>query len=253
MRQGLIFGVAYTWGRALGVAGGDGDLMHPTDFRMANYGPLFFDRPHVLVFNYIYDVPGLGRNGNFLDNKIGRGIFNGWQIAGITSMQSGIPDFIFVDFQGIGAAERNRRLTGSETVAPRPVFVGPTKLSRDSRNHYQWINTDAVRMPVRPSLGLESGSRPIRRPGVHNWDISVYKNFPLFREGQSLQIRLEMFNAPNHPQFSDFNRTAQFNINTGELTNLPTARGGGGGPFGFGAITAARDPRIIQLATKIYF
>ena len=35
--------------------------------------------------------------------------------------------------------------------------------------------------------------------------------------------------------------------------NLPKSRGGGGGTYGFGAITAARDPRIIQLAAKIYF
>jgi hypothetical protein len=61
-----------------------------------------------------------------------------------------------------------------------------------------------------------------------------------------------MFNAPNHTQFSSINTGILFNPQ-GQVTNLPTALGGGGGRFGFGAITGARDPRIIQLAAKIYF
>ncbi|MBM3810839.1 MAG: hypothetical protein FJW20_04320 [Acidimicrobiia bacterium] len=61
-----------------------------------------------------------------------------------------------------------------------------------------------------------------------------------------------MFNAFNHTQFSDFNRGVQFDLN-GIVTNLPTSRGGGGGRYGFGAITGARDPRLIQLAAKFYF
>jgi hypothetical protein len=72
-------------------------------------------------------------------------------------------------------------------------------------------------------------------------------------ERRFLQLRLEMFNAPNHTQFSDFNRTIQFSPATGAVTNLPTALGGGGGRFGFGAVNAARDPRNIQLAAKFYF
>jgi hypothetical protein len=93
----------------------------------------------------------------------------------------------------------------------------------------------------------------VRRPGVNNWDISVFKNFPMGAERRFLQLRLEMFNAPNHTQFSDFNRTIQFSPATGAVTNLPTALGGGGGRFGFGAVNAARDPRNIQLAAKFYF
>jgi predicted P-loop ATPase len=100
---------------------------------------------------------------------------------------------------------------------------------------------------------LESAQRIVRRPGVNNWDLSIFKNIHFGSERRFLQLRCEMFNAPNHTQFSDFNRTVQFNPTTGAVTNLPTALGGGGGRFGFGAITAARDARFIQLATKFYF
>ena len=81
--------------------------------------------------------------------------------------------------------------------------------------------------------------------------LQVFKDFR-FTERQTLAFQWEMFNAWNHAQFSDFNRTAQFDLQ-GNLTNLPTSRGGTGGRYGFGAITSARDPRLIQLAAKFYF
>jgi hypothetical protein len=61
-----------------------------------------------------------------------------------------------------------------------------------------------------------------------------------------------MFNTPNHTQYSGLNTSIIFDAN-GKVTNLPTALGGGGGQYGFGAITSARDPRYVQIAAKIYF
>ncbi|HMC60119.1 MAG TPA: hypothetical protein VKJ01_13080, partial [Candidatus Solibacter sp.] len=67
-----------------------------------------------------------------------------------------------------------------------------------------------------------------------------------------LQLRVEMFNAFNHPEFNSFNNSATFN-QAGQVTNLPNALGGTGGRFGFGALTGTNDPRRIQLAAKFYF
>ena len=84
--------------------------------------------------------------------------------------------------------------------------------------------------------------------------MSLFKNIRLNEDSpRFLQLRLEMFNAPNHTQFSDFNRGATFNATTGAITNLPTGLGGSGGRFGFGAVTGARSPRQLQLAAKFYF
>ncbi len=251
--KGGTFGIAYTWSKALGVASGDGDTLHPTNFRMANYSLLDFDIRQMLVFNYVYDVPGLARGKNFLDNVAGRLLFNGWQISGLTSLLGGQPAPITVAFTGLGGAAVNRIYTGSENIAPRAVLTGdPSSVSNRTLDTY--INTSVFKAPVVGSQGLESAQRIVTRPGVSNWDVSVFKNVPLGREkSRYLQLRLEMFNAPNHTQFNDFNRTVQFNRATGAIDNLPTAVGGGGGRYGFGAITGARDPRIIQLATKLYF
>ena len=106
--------------------------------------------------------------------------------------------------------------------------------------------------PVKGSAGFDSAPRSIRRPGDAVWDLSIFKNFPMPKEGMRLQLRVEMFNAFNHPRFNDFNRSAQFNT-AGQLINTPTVLGGTGGRFGFGALTGTADPRRIQLAAKFYF
>ena len=250
--NGLQFGVAYTWSKNLGLVNGDQDETHPFNARMANYSYLDFDVPHILVFNYVYDVPKAAKGGNFLDNPVGRVIFNGWQVSGVTTMQSGQPINIGVGFTGLGGSDVNRIYTGSENVGPRVQLRGNPDSGGKSID--QWINTSVFVAPVVGSSGLESAARIARRPGTHNWDVSVFKNVPLGPDARRfLQLRLEMFNAPNHTQFSGFNNNVTFNPATGAITNLPTSVGGGGGRYGFGAINGDRDPRRVQLAAKIYW
>jgi len=250
--KGLNFGVAYTWSKALGIASGDGDTLHPTNYRMANYSYLDQDVPHMMVVNFVYDVPGLNKHVSAFNNAVGKGVFGGWQVSGLASLIGGQPANIGLSFQGIGG-ELNRVYTGSESVGPRVVMKGNPILPIGDRTIDRYVDGTVFGAPQIGSQGLESAQRIVRRPGVNNWDISVFKNFPMGAERRFLQLRLEMFNAPNHTQFSDFNRTIQFSPATGAVTNLPTALGGGGGRFGFGAVNAARDPRNIQLAAKFYF
>ena len=247
-RGGLQFGAAYTWSKTLGIANGDQDDLHPFNYRMANYGYLDYDVPHMLVLNYVWDIPKGARGGNFLDNAFGRTLLNGWQLSGIATFQGGFPGNITVNVDGIGG-DLNRYYTGSEDVAPRVGLVGnPGKIGSLD----QFIDTSVFRAPTVGSSGLESARYVVRRPGISNFDMSLFKNIN-FTESKYLQLRFEAFNALNHTQFSDFERTIRFDQTTGAITNLPTSRGGGGGRYGFGAITSARDPRYIQLAAKFYF
>jgi hypothetical protein len=40
----------------------------------------------------------------------------------------------------------------------------------------------------------------LRAPGINNWDLSLFKNFPI-TERVDLQLRLESFNTFNHAQW----------------------------------------------------
>jgi hypothetical protein len=243
----LTFGVAYTWSKTMGTTTDDYTTNHPFDMRKADYGLLPFDRTHNLVFNYVYNLPKFVK-GESAAHKVAGVFVNGWQVSGITTMQSGQPDGIGFSIDGVG--NLNERYTGSPNVGPRILYKSaPTRLKQE----YAWIDHSALALPAfKTSQGFDAAIRPIRRPGDHNWDVSVFKNLPLGAESRFIQLRLEMFNAPNMARFSDFNRSAVFNRD-GKIINLPNALGGNGGRFGFGALTATRDPRIVQLAAKFYF
>lgn len=247
MRNGLQFGMAYTWSKALGTASAIGGNNHPTDLRKAQYGPLTFSRTHILSVNYVYNIPGLARRGSFLDNAVGKTVLNGWQLSGIGTFSTGAPDNVTYSVTGIGATLLNRQITGSEDYAPRVVMTcNPNQAS----GVYAWVNTSCFAPAQKGSQGIDSGFNRIGGPGVNNWDLSIFKKLQLSKDGgRYIQLRCETFNAFNHTQWSAFNNVAQFNA-SGQLVNAANA---GGGRFGFGALSTNRAARIIQIAAKLYF
>jgi hypothetical protein len=244
----FILGVAYTWGRALGV-----DCGHPTNTRKACYGPLSIDRTHVLTFNYIYDIPSLSRRMRFTDNAVGKQLLDGWQYSGLTTMSSGTPVNVTYSVTGFGPQQLNRTITGSEDVAPRVRFTCAPKLSHADKTIYRFINTECFAPALPGSQAMDSSFNALRGPGMHTWDMSVFKKFN-FGETRYLQLRLEAYNVFNKTQWGTINLAAQFNAN-GQLVNLPAQFGGTGGRFGFGALNniRANSQRIVQIAAKLYF
>ena len=255
--RGLQIGTSYTWSKALGTTDGTADGRgHLTDTRHANYGPLTLDRTQGLTFNYIYDIPSLARPGSFLDNSLGRQVFGGWQVSGLSSFSVGAPVTLTYTLTGVANAQRNRQTTGSEDFAPRVVLTCNPNLSRGSRALLAYIDTSCVTQASRGSIGNDSGVNSLRGPGVNNWDVSLFKKFK-YGENPShyIQFRVEAYNVFNHTNWQTFTSTAQINPATGQITNLPSAVG----RDGFGALTTVRGvdalggPRIIQLAGKLYF
>ena len=84
----FLFGVNYTFSKALGELGGDSDGTPIDSFNYSDsYEPLSFDRTHIFNANYSYSF------GNLLKNKYVGVATNGWELSGITNIQSG-GDFI---------------------------------------------------------------------------------------------------------------------------------------------------------------
>jgi hypothetical protein len=80
----------------------------------------------------------------------------------------------------------------------------------------------------------------VRSPGVEDFDISVFKNFP-FGEKRAVEFRVETFNTFNHPQFNKVDTNAQFN-QAGQQVNGR-----------LGQIISDYLPRQVQLALKVIF
>ena len=255
MSRTFQFGAFYTWSKSLGTASQlYTSSNNPWNTRKADYGPTTFDRTQVVTFNYIYNLPGV-KKGSVLDNPVTRVLINGWELSGITSFSSGQPDN--VSYNVTGVSNLNQRITGVQDVAPRVVMTCEPNLGTSGqRTIYNWVNSSCFSPASVGSWAMDSSLNYIRRPGMNNWDMSLFKNIKFSsNESRYIQLRLESFNTFNHAQFSDFNRTITFKaINDSTITNLPSATN----RFGFGALNTIRavgagGPRVLQIAAKIYF
>jgi hypothetical protein len=234
----LAFGLSYTWSKAMDLVDGNNNNINPfIDPGVRNYGKAGFDRTHIFTLNYIYKIPSLSR---YWDNAVGRAIFDGWELSGVTSFISGQPLGI-----GYGFSPGADIVGGSGGgLDSRVVLTGDPNLPKDERTPTRAFDTSVVRPPTRADFGVGNAPKdPIRGPGSNNWDISLFKNFRIGGEkGVAMQYRLEMYNAFNHTQFLGVDTTAQFNPTTGQQTNNR-----------FGWYNTARDPRRIVMGLKLNF
>ena len=217
---GLSMLAAYTWAKLIDdLSGSFADPRNPGLDRAL--GDL--DTPHRLVTSFSYELP-LGKGKQFgggipsWANKV----VGGWQLGGIVQYQTGFP-FTPV----LGAPDPAN--VGSE-YARRPNRVGSGKLDHPTIDRY--FDLSAFTVPAAFTIG-SSGRNILRGPGIKNWDLAIMKN-TYITERIYHQFRLELFNAWNTPQF----RNPSTNVDPGSTG---------------GRILGARDPRIIQLAMKLYF
>lgn len=156
------------------------------------------------------------------------GIIGGWKLNTIFVAQTGFP-------LAITGANNNR--------ATRPNFVSGTSVSLPNPSLTQWFNTQAFVNPPSYTTGNVPRTLPnVRGPRALNDDLSVFKENE-FADGRfATQLRLEMFNVFNHPNFAAPNTT--FSPGTNGLNASGT----------FGVISStSTDNRDIQLALKLIF
>ena len=84
-------------------------------------------------------------------------------------------------------------------------------------------------------------------PVFFNWDFAILKDFPI-TESKSLEFRVEMFNAPNHPTFAVGNP----NYAVANPGASPSDMYINDPKFGVATSTAS-TPRIIQMGLRFIF
>ncbi|HYP08505.1 MAG TPA: carboxypeptidase regulatory-like domain-containing protein [Bryobacteraceae bacterium] len=224
--QNLTANVNYTWSKAMGDTDDDNATIGYAYDRRREYAPLGFDRTHVLTVDYVYELPRFDSENPFL-----KYVANGWQISGITRMWSGRPFTITSNAD-----------PGTLGGGVRADYIGgDVKLDEPTRENY--FNIFAFARPQQGSLG-NLGRNTLRGPGIHNWDVSLFKNTRI-GEKVNVQLRFETFNVFNHTQWDGLNTSINA-PNPGAV--LTTATRGQAG-----TVTSTRDPRNIQLGMKLLF
>jgi carboxypeptidase family protein/TonB-dependent receptor-like protein len=235
--DGLSVGASYTYQMVNKNLGGTVDPF-VSDNRARNYTSSG-RRPHTLTINYAYEVPNLSRK---WDNVLTKAIFDNWQFSGITSLLSGT-------FGGIGYSYSNVPtgvLSGTGSInggGSRVNFTCDPNLPSGQRSFSRQFRTECVAPPTDQfRLGTSLGDE-YQSPGFINWDISAFKNIPVGGT-RRLQLRVELYNAFNTDQWTNVNTTANFDYNTGALTNANS----------FGTLTGAtNNARRIQLGARFTF
>jgi len=208
----LTMTASYTWSKVLADTSGNGDNPEDPFNRRFNYGPTSFDRRHIFVTTYTYRFPFFRKL-----SGIGGAVLSGWEISGITRLQSG----------------QYLTPTGNTSIGGRRAdYVGgEVKLSGDERSITRYFNTAAFRSAPDERRG-NSGVGVIEGPGRFLWDLSLRKRFRV-TETVRLQFQADLFNAFNQVNFNNPNTDASSSS--------------------YGTITSAAPGRNAQLALKLNF
>jgi hypothetical protein len=210
---------AYTWSKSLDNTSNWLDTpINPFNYRLSK-ALSAFDMAHNFVVSYAYSFPvqrfaTKGFAGKFLE---------GWRVSGITRFTTGLPVTL--------NEYDDRSLSGTGVDVPNwdgtsVQFINP----RDTSAHTYFLPTPFSK-EILGTLG-SANRRFFHGPGLNNWDCMLQK-VTRIRERFSVESRVEYFNIANH---------AQFNNPVGDIASSS-----------FGKVTSARDPRIGQVALKLYF
>jgi len=211
---------------------------------------------HVMKGHLVWDLPDVHGDGVMM-KAIGW-IANDWLLSSIWTGQTGSPYTIGYSYQNGG---NNVNLTGSPDYAARIHIVGNPG-SGCSSNIYQQFNTSAFQGPQIGSIGLDSGAGYLRECTESTLDLSIARNIR-FGGSRQVQLRLDMFNAPNSAIITGRSTTLNLNSPSDPVTarNLPfdPATGALIDAFsrprgaGFGVANAYQSPRTLQAQLRFSF
>jgi hypothetical protein len=189
--------------------------------RDAEFGAARTDRTQILNASYAYELPfGRGSGAGWRQLLLG-----GWQIAGITRMETG-------PAARLQAFSCNYRGESCFPGVLRPNQVADPAAGKQAG--LLWFNPAAFVPPPAGEYGTAPVS-PLRLPGRHQWDLALSKRVNLGGSTR-LQLRADLINAFNHTQFLDVGTVCG-----GATTCNP----------GFGQVMSTRPPREVQLGIRV--
>jgi hypothetical protein len=234
--NGLYTLFSYTWAAAIDEAG-------TWD---AGSSPQFLDRfdqergrmvqtPNHLITNALtYELPfGRGRRFGSSMSKVADAFVGGWRSGTIVSWRTGLPINVGLNQTGINPQTgANYVFLGRNGGALRPDRVGEANTGINPKDdRFRFLDVNAYRVQPVNTPG-NAARNTAYGPRQFTVNFNLAKSFAV-TERQALELRFEGFNL----------------FNTVNFNNPSTGFGG----TGFGWITSAREPRIIQLAVRYAF
>ncbi len=235
-----VINVNYTFGKALGIVSTTLDQFNINN----DYGVQASNRTHIFNAAYSYNF------GDLVRSRIAGGFVNGWQISGITQIQSGV-NLTGQRTETFGLALNSGKIPGTtqnisatSLLGTPNITLSPT-LTCDPRSNlgpHQFINASCFSFPNQIGQNGPTTLPTIYGPAFFNADLGLFKNFKI-AEKRNFQVRLNGYNFLNHPLWS-------FN---GNNLNLGFAANGTLNTPLFGTVTTKQGHRVVQLAATFSF
>ncbi len=252
---GLTLTANYTWAHAMddlsdtfsSAANQQGRLGYTDPFNPGlDWGNSVYDIRHRIAVSAVWRIP-FGKN----SKGIVKYIFGGWELTPLFTANTGFPYTIYdstnnqytATFRAafIGGLNTMSNVTG-RPATPASLGGGPNTYTvyniSSSQVDESFLNPITGNADFGPYPSDMSGRNTFRNYGAMNLDLGLYKNF-IFTERKSLQLRLESYNALNHPNFG-------VNVGATDIAGI--------GPGSPAIITGSYNGnRNVQLGAKFVF
>jgi hypothetical protein len=222
----LNFLIGYTFEKSLDNGSDSFDATNPIDPGQSR-ALSSFNVPHNLVASWTVQLP--------FDQFIGRGdiakrFTAGWELSGVATFAKGEP-------VQLSETDDNSLLGAFNANPDVPSYANNGTHLFENKNPRKGLPyfTPGFFQPEPYGQVGNAMRRYFSGPGLDNYDMALLKSTAI-TESTKLQFRAEAFNVFNHTQFK----------NPDGLVN-DTNQGG------FGYVTSAQDPRIMQVALKFLF
>lgn len=231
----LTLQAAYTFAHAFDPTQNNGDggdfdsVTNPYVGWRYDYGPAQINRDNVAFVDFVYNLPFFRGTSGFVN-----GVLGGWKVAGIVTIETGVPLNLGDSGANICSAIPNcavrPNLTGSIHYPASPATL------TSGLGTIQWFDPSSFSINDLPGTSVATFGNlqhdGVWGPGRDNWNMSMFKTFAI-TERLHFELRADAFNIWNHPQMNAVDTTV--------------------GDANFGMATSAWTPREFQIGAKMEF
>jgi hypothetical protein len=289
MSKGFQVGASYTYSHSTDEQSGLGLFYNGSNALnlRSGYGLSDFDRTHVLNFTYIFTVPDTAPKRSLLGKFV-----DGWQLTGLTVLQSGQP-YSIIDYSGAIASVYYSTFDGiTNPIVPLTSGCTPKSALTGHSGAFYPINgftalkPSCFTLPLLPAGGLNgaiptsdpyetgftTGQRNIFRQSFQKRADASFSKSINFKDRFDLKYTFDMYNLTNTPSFDIPGNEVSQNENYNNFPSyvppgsnvLPTGCGttnpqtGAGGlyycPGNLGIVShTIGSPRQIQMSLSLKF
>jgi hypothetical protein len=169
------------------------------DIKALDRGRSDIDKPFAISGSYVYELPMMHHG-----NRVLKQLVNGWRTSGLIQHHSGdsLTAYMGSDNSSTGLSQDRAQQDFTKPAYLKTAGGGDCAAGKSC---VAWLNNAAFSVPANTGAGTGFGNvvkGSLRGPGYTNWDGSVIRSFPVFRE-TNLEFRAEYFDLLNHAELNN--------------------------------------------------